>query len=90
MTFREAIQVLKENTLSCWWPSKAMGKNYTDFDGIFGEIQHTLLDIKRRQDIPDDAKFFVLDENNSETKLYNEIMTAVCIVKQAMQNTYPA
>lgn len=90
MKLSEAIKILKANTMACWWPSKITGKNGTDFNGIFGEANKLLKDIMRRQNIPEDTKFFVLDETNTETKLYNEISTAILTVKQAINNNITA
>jgi hypothetical protein len=83
MRLPEAIKVLRENTMACWWPNGPYpGKQGTDFSGIFGEVKALLHGIMARQDIPDDAPFFVLDDENPETALYNDLVGAVLTVRR--------
>jgi len=85
MKLPEAIRTLRENTMACWWPDGPYpGKQGTDFAGIFGEVRTLLHGIMARQDIPEDEAFFVLDEGNPETALYNELVDAVLTVKRCM------
>ena len=90
MKLTEAIKILKSNTMACWWPSKAMGRNFTDWPRIFDECRHVLKGIMRRQNIPDDCKFFVLDDENPETQLYNEIATAMTVVANTTMQYLPS
>lgn len=89
MRLSEAVKVLKENTMACWWPSRAMGRQGTDWYGIKSEVGLLLLGIKRRQGIEDEAKFFILDEDNPETALYDRLVeatfTVICGVKVGIE-----
>ena len=83
MKLREAIKVLRENTMACWWPNGPYpGKRGTDWEGIAGEVRALTRDIKRRQDVQPDAMGFFLDPNNPETELYNQLITAWLTVKR--------
>ncbi|KKM65238.1 hypothetical protein LCGC14_1493240 [marine sediment metagenome] len=83
----QAIKILKANTMACWWPNGPYpGKQGTDWQGISGEVSYLLSGIKQRQDIDPTALFFVLDPANSETALYDELLTALHTVNEAMHN----
>ena len=91
MKLREAIEILRENTMACWWPDGPYpGKRGTDWDGIFREVRATLKDIMHRQEINGDSPFFVLDAENPETAIYDNLMAAILAVRLAMANTHPA
>lgn len=86
MKLPEAIKVLRVNTMACWWPNGPYpGKRGTDFEGILGEVGYLLLGIRRRQNIPDDAMFYTLDPDNSETTLYDQLTSAVIAIKRTAQ-----
>jgi len=82
MRLPEAIKVLRANTMACWWPESGMSG--TDLAGVFWEARLLTGEIKRRQDIPPNTPFFVLDDDNPETALYNELVSAVLTVRQCM------
>ena len=86
MKLPEAIRILRANTMACWWPDGPYpGKRGTDFEGIFGEVRELTRGIKARQDIPPDASFFMLDDNDPETALYNDLVSAVMTVRRCYQ-----
>jgi hypothetical protein len=80
---RDAHKILKGNTMACWWPSKRMGREGTDWTGIIDEVDCLLRDIKRRQDIDEDARFFTLNPGNPESILYDELVQAVQTFRSA-------
>ena len=82
MKLGRAIEVLKANSMACWWPDKGLGRNTTDLDGMVSEILGHMNNIKWQQDIPSDAVFFVLDDAAPETALYNELAAALCTLKR--------
>jgi len=86
MRLPEAIKLLRQNTMACWWPNGPYpGKQGTDFRGIFGEVKVLLNGIKARQWIDGDAKLFILDDDNPETALYNDLVTAVMVITASWQ-----
>ncbi len=87
MRLPEAIRILKRETMACWWPNGPYpGKQGTDFDGIIGEVRVLLDGIKLRQDVPEDAAFFTLDDANPETGLYNQLVGAVLTVQRCQSS----
>lgn len=82
MRLPEAIKVLKANTMALWWPNEGMAR--TDLAAIFWEVGLVTGGIKERQGIPADASFFVLDDDDPETALYNELVAAVLVVRSCM------
>jgi len=87
MRLNEAIKVLRRDTMACWWPSPVMGREGTDFGGIFEEAAYLQLGMRRRQDIPDGESFYVLDPANPESAMHDELGCAVMVVKQAIRNS---
>lgn len=88
MKLPEAITILKRETMACWWPNGSYpGKQGTDWPGIFGETRELQRGIRRRQDIPDDASFYVLDPDHAETALHDDLSAATVTVLGAMQNS---
>jgi len=87
MRLPEAIKVLKANTMACWWPNPKMGRNFTDWRAIHGEILGHLAAEKARQGIEPDALFFVLDEGDPGTTYYNELAGALACVLGCIQNS---
>jgi len=80
MKLSEAIEILRNNTMGCWWPDPALGTTKTDWDGIFSEVDTILENIKLKQGIPLNAKFFVLSDSDGGSKLYDQLSTAMTIV----------
>ena len=86
MKLRDAIATLKQETMACWWPGGSYpGKEGTDWAGILGEARTLQEGIKARQDIPENAMFYVMDDDNPETALYNKLGCAYVTVIQCMQ-----
>ena len=84
MKIPEAIRILKDNTMACWWPNGPYpGRKGTNFTDIFGEVQTLLNGIKERQGIPAGEAFFVLDPTNSETALYGKLERAVWAIRRS-------
>jgi hypothetical protein len=87
MKLNEAIDVLKANTLPINWPDAKMGRVGTDWQQIQREVRMALREEIQRQGIDPDAMFFVLDESDPGTRVYNEIMEAWQVVRSCVRNT---
>ena len=84
MRLAEAVKVLKSNTMACWWPSRAFPG--TDMREMLNEAGMALEGIRERQGIPSGASFYVLDESNPETGLYDEIANAMSVFANAARS----
>lgn len=54
MTFKEAEKILREITMSCWWPSKAFGRRTVDVHGVVDEARLWLrypVDTERKRQV---------------------------------------
>ena len=87
MKLSEAINVLKAYTSDYFWPCKELGRNETCWPDIFSEARLRLREIMQRQGIEPNTPFFVLDDSNPETELYNRIAGAILQVRSAINNT---
>ena len=83
ITLQEAVTILQQNTMACWWPSRISGE-VIDKAGIMDEAKLLLKGIMARQDIPWNESFFVLDDSNPESKLYDEIMEAMLVFDKSI------
>jgi hypothetical protein len=89
MKMREAIKVLREETMACWWPNGPYpGKQGTDFEGIFGEVDALLRASKERAGISANAMFFTMPPD--EADYYDRLANARFTVHEAMRNTKTA
>lgn len=85
MRLPEAIKILQQNTMACWWPNGSWpGQQEIDKEGIIGEARLLLEGIRQRQDIPDNALFFTLDEANPETWLYDKIVESMQVFSNSI------
>ena len=82
MKLAEAAKVLQSNTMACWWPSRING-GAIDVAGILDEARLLLKGIKERQDIPAGESFFVLDEANPESAMYDELASAIAVFRNS-------
>lgn len=85
MRLPEAIKILQINTMACWWPCAATGKQGTDIGGIIGEVDVLLSGIKGRQGVLSGEMFYYLDEANPETALYDQLVSAVQVLRRSVQ-----
>ena len=84
MKLAEAVKVLKGNTMACWWPSRAFpGTNMRE---MLNEAGMALEGIRERQGIPAGESFYVLDDDDPETKLYDEIACAMSVFANAARS----
>ena len=83
MKLAEATKILKRETMACLWPNGSHpGQKHTDLAGIAGEVKALLQGIKDRQGMAG-AAFFVLDDDNPESALYDELGSAYMVFRNA-------
>ena len=90
MRLPEAIRILREHTMACWWPNGARRGAQGDIYGALDEAQQLIKGIKRRQDIDGDAAFYILDQTNPETQTHDDLQASILCVYECMVNTQPA
>ena len=82
MKLNEAVNILQSNTSAIWWPSARNGGRI-DEPGIIAEARSRQRHILKRQGIPAGEAFYVLDETNPESAIYDELASAIAVFRNS-------